>query len=175
MHSFDIKDYKFPKLGKRIKFRVDSVLDMKKYFGANFDIAAFYEVIEHLPKKTELIALQNINKSLKRGGILCLSTPNRSFFSNLLDPACYIMGHRHYSKEQIKIMLNKSGFVVVKNEIKGGFGELFSMIFYYIFKHLLRSRKLGLNLFEKRKEYEYGLDYNGFANIFIVARKARDL
>lgn len=172
MYSFDIQDYDFPSLGKKFHFSIDSALDMQKYFNKNFDIVTFFEVIEHIPKNTEIEALKNINKSLKIGGTLYLSTPYKSIFSIIFDPAYWLIGHRHYSFEELNSFFEKAGFKVVKYELKGGFHEIFGMLFYYIFKHIFRSKKIGLNLFERSKEREF-LDenYTGFTNIFIVGEK----
>lgn len=172
IESFDVENYSFPKFNSKFKFSVNSVLDMKKYHEKKFDIAVFLEVIEHIPKGTELIALKNINKSLKMHGQLILSTPNKNFFAITLDPAYFLIGHRHYSFEELQKMLGKTGFKVNHYEIKGGFAELMSMNFYYVFKHVLRSRKTGLKMFEEQRNKEF-LDpkYSGFSNIFVVAEK----
>ncbi len=176
MHSFDIEDYDFPKLDKKFHFSIDSALDMKKFEGKNFDVATFFEVIEHIPKNTELIALRRINKSLKIGGKLFLSTPNKSFFSNILDPAWWLIGHRHYSAKQLTSFMEKSGFKVIKSDVRGGFAELIFMNSYYLFKNIFRTKKFGKNLFRNKRNRDYlEKSRKGFATIFIIAEKIRDV
>ena len=175
MHSFDVENYDFPKLGKKFHFAIDSVLDMKRYFGKDFDVATFFEVIEHIPKNTELQALTNIRKTLKVGGKLYLSTPNKSLFSNALDPAWWLIGHRHYSEKELRKMLEKVGFKIVKSEVRGGFTELIAMDTYYLFKNVFRTKRFGSNLFKDKRNSDY-LDKNkkGFATLFIVAEKTKE-
>jgi SAM-dependent methyltransferase len=172
MHSFDIIDYKFPKLNKRIHFTVDSVLTMKTCPHSYYDIVVFYEVIEHLPKNTELLALRNISRCLKPGGLLFLSTPHQSVISNILDPAYWLIGHRHYSVKRISHLLAKTQFSIKTLEIKGGIGESLGILLYYISKHILRQENLLRHAFAERRRKEY-LDpkYHGFYNIMVVAQK----
>ena len=53
----------------------------------SFDLAVMFDVIEHIPKGTEKIALKEIKRVLKHGGNLVLSTPLNFWLSNLMDPA----------------------------------------------------------------------------------------
>lgn len=62
----------------------------------NFDIVVMWEVLEHLPKNTEIESFREISRILKSDGSLFLSTPNRTFWSCILDPAWWLIGHRHY-------------------------------------------------------------------------------
>ena len=46
------------------------------------------------------------------------------------------------------------------------------MLGYYIFKHIFKTKTKGQNLFSKKRSSEYlDKNYNGFANIFIIAKK----
>jgi len=67
-----------------------------------FDVVTLWAVIEHIPIGYELATLKEIKRVLKPGGYLFLSTMNKNFLSNLLDPAYWLVGHRHYTKYQLK-------------------------------------------------------------------------
>jgi SAM-dependent methyltransferase len=136
-----------------------------------FDIVVLWEVLEHLPKNTEDKAFQEIYRILKPEGSLFLSTPHRTFWSCVLDPAWWLIGHRHYTSGNLNKMLKQSGFKVVKHEYGGGFYELFSMILLYIFKWLFRREIPFKNRFDKKRDSEF-VDKEGFSTIFIEAIKS---
>lgn len=64
----------------------------------SFDTVVCWEVIEHLPENSEHALFVEVNRVLKVGGAFSLSTPHDSLVSKLLDPAWWLMSHRHYSK-----------------------------------------------------------------------------
>ena len=135
----------------------------------SFDVATFWAVIEHLPKGREIEALKDIYKVLKPGGCLFLMTEYNHPLSKLFDPAYFLIGHRHYSKEQLAKMLNAAGFVVGKMITKGGFWEGFSILSMYFFKHILR-RPFKNWYFDERVIDEYR--GTGFNLIYVIARKS---
>lgn len=106
----------------------------------SFDVVTMWAVLEHLPEGTENTALSEINRVLKEGGYLFFSTPNYHWLNNILDPAYFLVGHRHYKKEDLISMLAKSGFRVEKLEVKGGIISSLSGIMFYVFKYLFRRR-----------------------------------
>lgn len=89
-----------------------------------FDTVVFLEVIEHLPTGSESKALGEIYRVLRPKGHLILSTPNNHPISILMDPAFFLIGHRHYSLRKIEALLKKSGFRVVKVFQTGGMVRL---------------------------------------------------
>lgn len=119
-----------------------------------FDIVLFLDVIEHLPKGKEIKALKEINRVLKKGGMVILSTPNKGLLKfldsqNLLRRVLKIIPeklicqlydnkkvnnikkhyHRHYSKDEINALLRKAGFEIVGYKYKKiGFANIFSLI-----------------------------------------------
>lgn len=134
------------------------------------DIATLFDVIEHVPKKTEINALAEVNRVLKVRGLLFLSTPNSSFFMNLLDPAFYF-GHRHYKFQKLKSLLKNSGFKIISSTIKGGFWFSFYLIWLYITKRIT-GKFLPRNIFlEKREAEEFLSQKVGLHTHFIVAQK----
>ena len=72
----------------------------------SFDTVVTWEVIEHVPKHHEVVMLKEIKRVLKPGGNLYLSTQHNNLFSTLLDPAWWLIGHRHYSIKQLITEIN---------------------------------------------------------------------
>lgn len=130
-----------------------------------FDLVVAFDVIEHLPKKKESIALGEIIRVLKNKGQVVLSTPNRNLFSNILDPAWYF-GHRHYSSEDIIKLLKEKNIKDIEIEVGGRFYELFGMILLYICKWIFRSEVPFKEWFELKKDKEYLTTKAGFVTLF---------
>lgn len=122
----------------------------------NCDIAVLFDVIEHVPVNSEKKVLKEINRVLKSGGILLLSTPFNYWVNNLLDPAWYF-GHRHYSENKLINLLKSAGFQIKTIEVRGKIWASFYMIFFYINKWLFKG------LFDNFKwiEEKYDNSYNG--------------
>lgn len=135
------------------------------------DIIVMWEVLEHLPKNAEEKAFLEINRILRERGEFYLSTPHSTFWSCILDPAWWLIGHRHYSLEKLKKIAQKTGFEIVEVEYGGGFWELYSMILLYIFKWFFGREIPFKNWFEKKRDAEF-LYENGWTNIFVKLRKA---
>lgn len=165
--TFDKK--RFPKF----RFVKTSILEKSPFKKNEFDVVIFSMVIEHIPQGTEQLALQNINKLLKKGGKLLLTTMNSHPLSNLFDPAYFLTGHRHYSKKHLESLLQKAGFSVKKVTYNGAFNMIFYTWMLYFFKHILRRR-------EPRGDWVDAMiakDYKGkgFNEIDILAEKTREL
>jgi len=154
---------------ERVKFLKGSAIDLSIFADNYFDAVVMWEVMEHLPSHMEEKALNGISRVLKPAGSLCISVPNRNFWSCMLDPAWYF-GHRHYSEGNIRDILSKSGFRTEKIEYGGGFHELFSMILLYAFKWIFRKEIPFKSWFEKKKEEEY-FNTRGFVTLFLKASK----
>lgn len=131
-----------------------------------FDIISLWDVIEHLPVHSELKALSEINRVLKKKGVLFLSVYNYHPTTNLLDPA-YLLGHTHYNINLMKNFLKAAGFEIVQVDLKEGWGELISALALYFYKHLLKKPrpKFYENLINK------GFKKKGFVRVFIIAEK----
>jgi 2-polyprenyl-3-methyl-5-hydroxy-6-metoxy-1,4-benzoquinol methylase len=106
---------KLNKLAKLEKLKVKGIKgDIKKMpFEKNrFDGAVATEILEHVPNPEH--ALQEINRVLKRKGILCLSVPTRYselIFKKLHPHWVQNSGHINiFSKNDLLSMLKKSGF-----------------------------------------------------------------
>lgn len=152
---------------KRVKFLKGSALDLSIFEKNYFDKVVMWEVLEHLPKRTEGKAFREISKVLKSRGMLYLSTPNRTFWSCILDPAWWLISHRHYNLGQIVKLAEKTGFKVEKVEYGGRFYELISMILLYIFKWIFRSEIPFKTWFDRKREEEYLRSQRGFVTVFL--------
>jgi len=154
---------------KNAQFKIGDALNLPvkdKYA----DIITLFDVIEHVPKNTELETLAEANRILKSKGLLFLSTPNSNFFMNLLDPAFYF-GHRHYKFSELKNFLSKSGFKVIKSTIKGGYWFSFYLIWLYITKRMTGNFLPRNKFLENKEAGEFLGNKIGLHTHFIVAQK----
>ncbi len=135
------------------------------------DIVVMWEVLEHLPKNAEEKTFLEVCRVLTDGGKLCLSIPNCTFWSCILDPAWWLIGHRHYSEERLRKIAVETGFEVEQVAYGGGFWELQSMILLYVFKWLFKREVPFKEWFEEKREAEYQ-SKAGWTNIFVMLKKA---
>ncbi len=148
----------------QIKFIKGSALSLP--FNDNqFDTVVSWEVIEHIPQKTERQMFKEISRVLKPNGTFYLSTPNKSFFSNVFDPAWWLTGHRHYSLKKIKEIGKKSNFKITDSIIKGAWWEIFYVLNLYISKWIFRRDQFFVNYFNKKVDQEFK-NKIGFTTVF---------
>lgn len=134
-----------------------------------FDVVTFWDVIEHIPVGYEPKALKEINRVLKKSGYLFLATVNKNFWSDLLDPAYYLAGHRHYTQKQLTEMLEDAGFKIEETITGGSFFSSFYALSFYFFKHILRMKMPTIPYIEKKMEEN--MQSPGFIQIAIRAKK----
>jgi len=135
----------------------------------DFDTITLWEVLEHIPRGTEARLFKEIYRVLKPGGVFYLSTPHRSFFSNISDPAWWLIGHRHYSNEQLTALLAHNDFKILDTKIKGGKWDLINNLNMYFSKWILRRSPILNSFFYNKIDREYGR--NGFLSVFIKSIK----
>jgi len=154
------------------KFMVGTV-DKLSLIKERFDAVTFFDVIEHIPPKTEGYSLRQINKVLGMNGMLFLSTPNNHLLSILLDPAFFLIGHRHYSIKELVNILEKNGFIIEEHCFVGGtiflLNHLLELIKKRIFKTHLKPPAPSNSLID------IGFDKGGYAEIYLIARKIRSV
>ena len=136
---------------------------------ASFGAVISSEVIEHLPEGRETEALKEINRVLKKGGILILTTPNNYWFFTFTDPAYFFRRHRHYNKEYVKKMVEQNHLRVVKCFIRGGVWFFMFMTWYYIFTYTIGIRVPRFLLDMEKKDYSADIEKG--STIFLVAEK----
>lgn len=100
-----------------------------------FNLVYFTDVIEHLPENSEINALNEIYRVLKPNGYLILTTPNDRIIYTYLDPAKYIVNHRHYKIKDILKIVKNTNFKIEKIFTSGGFWELLGVLFYCFFTY----------------------------------------
>jgi len=120
-----------------------------------FDVITMWEVIEHLPASSELEALRELNRVLRPGGYLLLSTPNNHPLGILLDPAYFLTGHRHYPQSVIEDLLHRSGFNVVEVHHSTGLITMLDGNLALVFKHLLGQQSPQFAAVDRLKAREY--------------------
>lgn len=134
-----------------------------------FDTVVAWEVIEHIPKNTEPLMFKEVYRVLKPGGHFYLSTPRKSLFTNILDPAWWLIGHRHYSLKNLSEFAQNNNFEIMETKIVGSWWTLFSIIDLYVSKWIFRRNKLFNNYLNKKEDKEFSSE--GFVNIFIKFKK----
>ncbi|MBF0553520.1 MAG: class I SAM-dependent methyltransferase [Nitrospirae bacterium] len=135
----------------------------------SFDTVTAWDVIEHIPVRTEQAMFKEIYRVLKHNGVFYMSTPYRSFFCTILDPAWWLIGHRHYSQNELVSIAEDRGFKVEQFEIRGGWWDLLAMWNMYISKWVFRRKPFLISYFHKQSNKEY-VKMGGFTQVFMKAR-----
>lgn len=136
----------------------------------SFDTVVSWEVIEHIPKNTENEMFSEVYRVLKTGGTFYLSTPYKHILSNMFDPAWWMIGHRHYSTNDLKQYGKKNNFKVAEVRVKGKFFQVYGWSDFYIWKWIFRRKSPIQDWLNKKIDEEYEQN-NGYANIFVKYKK----
>lgn len=161
-----------------IKYAKERITEGSFYVGSveklpfdnkSFDTVTLFDVLEHVPVGTEIKSLQEICRVLDDKGYLIISTPNKHILSIMLDPAYFLIGHRHYSQKELTNMLKKTGFRIKKTFKVGGFFDLSSHVFEMILKHIFKTSFTHPKMLKKKINGEY--KKGGIASLYIIARK----
>ena len=165
----DLKTAKENIKNKKAFFKIGSGINLP--FKDNmFDTIVSWEVIEHIPRNTEDKMFREVFRVLKPNGVFYLSTPNKSFISNIFDPAWWLIGHRHYSKKDLIKFAKRNGFLAEEIIVKGGKWEIIGILDLYIAKWIFRRKPFFYNFVKKKQDREY-LRKNGFVSLFMKVRK----
>jgi len=152
-----------------IDFQCGSAIDLP--FEQNrFDTVVSWEVIEHIPRNTEQMMFHEVCRVLKMGGCFYMSTPYNCFTSNILDPAWWLIGHRHYSIKKLEVLASASGLTIEKLVLNGRWWEIIATNNLYISKWIFRRKPFLKQLIDRRQDAEYAAE-DGFTNIFVKFRK----
>jgi ubiquinone/menaquinone biosynthesis C-methylase UbiE len=155
---------------KRAIFKVGGGLKVP-FKDSYFDTVVAWEVIEHIPKNTENKMFQEVNRVLKSNGVFYLSTPYNSFLATVFDPAFWLIGHRHYSKNKLIMFGEKNKFTVLNMYIKGRFWSLASLFNMYVSKWIFRREPIFKIFFERKENKEYLPKKEGFMGVFVKYEK----
>lgn len=154
---------------KRAVFKIGGALKLP--FKDNyFDTVVAWEVIEHIPKNTEDKMFKEVKRVLKKNGTFYLSTPYDSFWSKYFDPAWWLIGHRHYSKEKLTGLGDRNGFMISKIYIKGRWWGFINLLNLYIAKWVFRRGPFYEGKLIAKEDREYKLS-KGFMGIFVKYQK----
>lgn len=168
--ELDLKPAKQNIKDKRAAFKIGGALKLP-FKDKYFDTVVAWEVIEHIPKNTEDKMFKEVHRVLKKGGVFYLSTPYNSFWSTYFDPAWWLIGHRHYSKEKLIDLGDKNGFEASEIYIKGGWWGLINLLNLYIAKWIFRRGPFYEGKLIVKEDREYKLS-KGFMGIFIKYQRA---
>lgn len=157
------------KLVPNAHFYVGNALNLK-FKDNSFDTVTMMDVIEHIPKETEVKCLKEISRVLKPNGYLIISTPNAHPISMLLDPAYFLIGHRHYSEKKIRELFSLTGFKTIKVNKTGKMLRLCVPLLQMFYKHILKRKLIVPKKIKDKIKLEYE-DEDAFAQINIVASK----
>lgn len=162
-YAIKFSKQKFPNL----EFKVGDALNLP-YKNKTFNTVTFLEVIEHVPLNTENKAISEIKRVLKPKGYLILSTPKNHPISILLDPAYFLLKHRHYSLSYLIDLLSIYDFKIKKIYITGGFWRLLSLNLQTISKIIFKKPFTFPKWLNKKINDEYYK--GGFAQIHLIAQ-----
>jgi|SRR3989344_1508178 len=157
----------FAKQHRKGTYIVGSALSLP-FENNSFDVVTMWDVIEHLPKRTEQKAIQEATRALKKNGIFALSTPTNNPISIITDLAYFLIEHRHYSEKYLVNLLFANGLKIIKIEYGGGIWTLIKSNIDLLVKHIF-GKKLKLSFLDKLVKNEY--KGNGFSEIHIIAQK----
>ena len=146
-------------------YRVASALNLP-FQGRQFDIVTMWDVIEHLPSSTEDRAISEVVRVLKPGGVFAMSTVTNHPLSILLDPAFFLIGHRHYSESFLRLLLERHDLRVLNVVYTGGIWTLIDHNFGLLQKYIV-----GNKLFTPFKRLADSQEHEGgFNQIHLIAQ-----
>lgn len=152
-----------------VSFKIASGIDLP-FEDESFDTVTSWEVLEHIPRKTEEKMFSEINRVLRKGGVFYMSTPRATFISKVMDPAWWLIGHRHYSLEQLRTFGNNNGLELVEYNTFADFWELSYTINEYIAKWIFRRGPFMKEWFENKVDQELESD-TGRSSIWCKFKK----
>jgi ubiquinone/menaquinone biosynthesis C-methylase UbiE len=143
--------------------------DHLPFHDRSFDVVLLLDVLEHVPPNTEEIVLKEIYRILKKEGKLILTTPRTHWLSIILDPAYFLIGHRHYKEHALAALLDIARLSVLSVKMYGGLAHLLKCLADVITKHAFHKKIDLYPLLRNHIEREFLL--GGFASLFVVAKK----
>lgn len=140
-------------------------------YRAFFDVVISSEVIEHTPvgfEKTFLVELANL---VRPGGLVLLTTPAGNIRSRFLDPAFWLVGHRHYSRKKLCELIEGTGLNVVSMRRRGGLFEVVSIYDLYISKWILRRSPVFERFYHRKLDLEWRGPNEGWMGWWVELEK----
>ena len=109
---------------------------------------------------------------LAPGGVFYLSTPYADLRSRVADPAWWLIRHRHYSQDRLRLLATTAGFTVEQLFAKGGWWQVAAMTNLYVAKWIFRRPPFFADKVNRRMDSEWSGSSVGFTNLFFRGRKA---
>lgn len=167
--ALDLKTARGNIKDKKALFKVGSAIKIPFQDGS-FNTVVSFEVLEHVPKNGEGQVFAEVSRVLKKDGIFYLSTPYSSLASKALDPAWWLIGHRHYCADQLRKWSQGHSFKVIDIQVRGRYWNLINALNMYFSKWVLRRKPLFADFFNQKENLEFQ-DKDGLATIFLKAKK----
>ncbi len=152
-----------------VRFEVASAISLP-FRDESFNTIVCWEVLEHIPRNTEPQAFGEFYRVLRPGGTLYLSTPHAALLSKTLDPAWWLIGHRHYSTTTLRQLSHEAGLSVELLDVRGGMWLIASILNLYIAKWVFRRGPFFERHFNQEVDKEMA-SRNGFAGCFMRCRR----
>jgi SAM-dependent methyltransferase len=134
------------------------------------DTVVCWEVLEHLPQGSEPAAFAEFRRVLRPGGVLYLSTPYASWRARLLDPAWWLIGHRHYRLDQLERLVRGAGLQPDLIETGGRGWQIVAILNLYVAKWVFRRPPFFDATVARRWDDELRRP-GGYANCFLKAHR----
>lgn len=156
---------------KKVTYQVGDAISIP--FNKNtFDAVVAFEVLEHIPPHGEAKMFSEVFRVLKPGGDFFLSTPHKYWFAMLADPAWWLIGHRHYSLDNIRSYLNSSKLREKSLYVRGGIKTALLLLSMYFAKKVTHRSPLFYRYLIKGSNDSYEHD-DGVMNVFLHAQKPK--
>jgi SAM-dependent methyltransferase len=134
------------------------------------DTVVCWEVLEHLPAGSERAAFAEFRRVLRPGGVLYLSTPYASWRARLLDPAWWLIRHRHYRLDELARRVDDAGLESELLEVRGRAWQIAAILNLYVAKWVFRRPPFFDAAVARRWDDELRRP-GGYANCFLKARR----
>jgi SAM-dependent methyltransferase len=154
---------------ERAAFRVGSATGLP-IPDESVDTVVCWEVLEHLPQGSEPAAFAEFRRVLRPGGAFYLSTPYASWRARLLDPAWWLIGHRHYRLDQLGRFAHDAGLQSDLIETRGRGWQIVAILNLYVAKWVFR-RPPFLDATVTRRWDDELRRPGGYANCFLKAHR----
>jgi len=153
---------------ENIHFQEADVTKELPFPDESFDKVLYLEVMEHLPRGSEVVAFREIRRVLRPGGLLVMSTPHWHPIGCATDPAYWLRDHRHYRTKHVVGMMSANGFDVRQVLKRGGVREALLVPAFYAADRL-GVGKAASEWIHRRIAKEYRRE--GWYTLFVQARK----
>ena len=135
----------------------------------SIDTVCLWDVIEHVPRRSEPALFAEIARVLRPGGVVYLSTPFASVRSAAFDPAFWLIGHRHYTVARLATLAAPAGLRLTTSTVRGRAFELCGILNLYFSKWILRRRPLREDWFDRGQDDEIRRD--GYMTAYVRFEK----